>query len=134
MSGYISPADEHFPVHCSTIEQLAESGAQKVARERAALVRADGSAMFAPAEHAERDAAILEAAGAAYDRSTRQFLSLADTEQAKAEAEPDLATASGLSLTFGEPGSQETCGAASRACSHSRGCSTRPPRRLHTCR
>ncbi len=86
MTGYLSPADELFPSETSAIERAAEAGAARVRRERAALVRPDGSPMFTPQEQAERERAMLEGAGVAYDAATSRYGALADAERATAEA------------------------------------------------
>src|SRR3712207_7756271 len=86
MNGYVMAIDEVFPTQAEIIEELVESGLQKVERERAKLLRPDGSPMFAPAEHADRVTAIEEEAAASFDRSTERFLTLAEEERAKAEA------------------------------------------------
>ena len=60
------------------IRTAAERAAERVERERARLTRPDGSPMFAPAELAEREAAILEAAAAEYDGATRRYVERAE--------------------------------------------------------
>lgn len=64
MNGYISADVEIFPNASAAIDQAAERHAERVARERATVVRGDGSPVYAIQEHEEREAAILEAPGA----------------------------------------------------------------------
>ena len=84
---YVPAVDELFPLQVATIEDLATRAAEKVAAERAKLVRSDGSPMYMPEEHAERERAILADAGAAYDAETARHLAMADDAREKAEAE-----------------------------------------------
>lgn len=86
MTGYISPDAEVFPTAFAEINAAADRAAEKVARERGKLVRPDGSAVYAPAEHQEREAAIYQAAVAEYDAATGRHGALADAERATAEA------------------------------------------------
>ena len=84
---YTPAIDEIFPTEAQRIDEAAERAAERVQRERATLVRPDGSRVFGDAEHAERDAAIVEAAGAAYDAATRRYVDQAAAERERAEAE-----------------------------------------------
>ena len=86
MTGYVRPDDEHFPSEVAAIDRAAEAGAERVRRERAALLRPDGSPVYAADEHAERERAIQDGAGAAYDAATSRYGALADDERATAEA------------------------------------------------
>jgi len=83
---YVPAVDELYPLQVATIEDLATRAAEKVAAERARLVRSDGSPVYAIQEHQEREAAILADAGAAYDAETARHLAMADAERGKAEA------------------------------------------------
>ncbi len=84
---YVNPADEIFPTATAAIEDAATRHAERVAAERARLVRSDGSAVYSPAEHQERESQILADAGAAYDAETARHLTMADDAREKAEAE-----------------------------------------------
>jgi len=83
---YVPAVDELYPLQVATIEDLATRAAEKVAAERARLVRSDGSPVYAIQEHQEREAAILADAGAAYDAEAARHLTMADAERGKAEA------------------------------------------------
>ena len=84
---YTPAIDIEFPREAEAIEDVATRAAERVARERARLLRPDGSPVYGPAEHAERDAAILEAAAAAFDADTARYVQQADRERERAEAE-----------------------------------------------
>jgi len=84
---YVPAVDELYPLQVATIEDAATRHAERVAAARVKLVRSDGSAVYSPAEHQEREAAILADAGAAYDAETARHLAMADDAREKAEAE-----------------------------------------------
>ena len=84
---YTPAIDAEFPREAEAIEEAATRAAERVARERAKLLRPDGTRTYGDAEHAERDAAILEAAAAAFDADAARYLTLADRERERAEAE-----------------------------------------------
>ena len=86
MNGYVNPADELFPTATAAIEDAATRHAERVAAARAKLVRSDGSAVYAPQEHEEREAAILADAAGEFDAATARYGALADTERETAEA------------------------------------------------
>ena len=87
MNGYVPAIDEVFPREAEAIEEAATRAAERVARERTRLLRSDGTRTYGDAEHAERDAGILEAAAAAFDADTARYLQQADRERERAEAE-----------------------------------------------
>ena len=80
---YTPAIDEIFPTEAQRIDEAAERAAERVQRERATLVRPDGSRVFGDAEHAERDAAILADAGATYDAETARHLTTAEEARAR---------------------------------------------------
>ena len=71
---YIPGFRETYDGELASIEAAAESVAAYVQRETAKLSRSDGSPVFGPAEHAERHAAILQAAGDQFDRAVARHL------------------------------------------------------------
>lgn len=77
---YVPAVNEFFGTEVSQIEAHAERAAERVAAERAKLTRPDSSPVYGPAEQAERDAAILEVAGAALDQATARYATQAERE------------------------------------------------------
>ena len=55
---YVPAIDEVFPREAEAIEELVTRISGRVERERAKLLRPDGSPVYAPREHAERLRAI----------------------------------------------------------------------------
>jgi hypothetical protein len=82
---YVPAIEEIFPTEAASIEAAAVHGTERVERERAKLIRGDGSMVYGPQEHQDREAAIIEAAVAEYDRMTARYTALAETEREKAE-------------------------------------------------
>ena len=79
---YIPGFLDTYEPELGQIEGAAERLAERIERERAALIRSDGSPKYAPTEMAEREAAILEAAGAEFDRLTARPAAKAEQDAA----------------------------------------------------
>lgn len=90
---YIPGLHDQYSTELSAIEAAAERAADQVQRERAKLLRPDGSAVFLPQEHAEREAAMFETAATTFDGAVSRYLARA--EQDAAEAETKLAMLEG---------------------------------------
>jgi len=80
---------EHFGSEVTALDRVAERAAATIAAERKKLTRPDGSPVFMPQEHAERDTAILQAATAQYDAVAEGVAE--EAGRARTEAERQLA-------------------------------------------
>ena len=90
---YIPAIDEVFPREAEAIEDLVTRTAERVEREKAKLLRPDGSPVYALQEHAERVRVIEEAAATEFTAAGQRYVDQAAREREQAEAE--LATLNG---------------------------------------
>jgi hypothetical protein len=90
---YIPGFLDQYDSELSSIENAANRMEARIERERATLVRSDGSPKFAPQEYAEREQAILEAATAEYDQAVSRYV--ARSEQEVADLQKKLAKLEG---------------------------------------
>ena len=72
-------ADSYGP-EVGRIEHAAEQAAAYIERQRADLVRRDGTLIYSPQEHAEREAAILVQAGEQFDAATARYVAQSERE------------------------------------------------------
>jgi hypothetical protein len=79
---YIPGFTDTYSTEVAAIERAGERLVERIEREQSKLTRSDGSPVYAPAEMAERSAAILEAAGAEFDQATARYVSQAEREAA----------------------------------------------------
>ena len=82
---YIPGFVDGYSGEVTQIEAVAERVAERVQRERAALLRPDGSQKFMPQEHQERETAILEAAIQQFDQATAKYVAQSEQEVAALE-------------------------------------------------
>jgi hypothetical protein len=67
---FIRGFTEEYGSAVESVEAYAADAEERIKRETAALLRPDGTPRYTPEEHAERQAAIVEAATAEFDRLT----------------------------------------------------------------
>lgn len=77
---YIPQFHDTYESELSWLEHYAQQGAEYVAKQRVYLTRSDGSRVYGDAEHAEREAAILEKARATYDAGVARYAAKAEAD------------------------------------------------------
>jgi len=124
---YVPGFADSYDTVISQIEAAAERAADRVQRERAKLVRPDGSRVYGDAEHAEREQAVYDQVGADFDGATGRYVERAERDAA--EAQTTLALLDGFD-PYDRLSDAERQAASTRAAFVKEDCETAPAAEL----
>jgi hypothetical protein len=83
---YIPGFVDAYSTEVAAIERAGERLAERIEREQGKLTRGDGTPVYAPAEMAERQAAIVAEASAEFDQAVSRYLTQSEREVKDLEA------------------------------------------------